>query len=136
MKNEETGDEMIFNEEIETLENRVGRPDVFSELDTQIVKEESPSQTVIKKMFLPKGIIDKSDLDDEEIEPLSKLLFFCDKFKLTSGDKLINFFLALRVSRDRLGRTEGFSTVQTENELKMKGNQPTLSFFGGKLPSI
>lgn len=119
-----------------TLEDRLGQPDLFEQLDTQFVKDETSSQTIIKRMFLPKSLLDKTDIDFEECPNISRLIFISRKFNLPSGMDFVNTFLASRISKDRKGRTEGFEVVASENVGKNSANKPVISFLGGKLPTL
>lgn len=121
------------------LEEVVGTKDIEEEIqESRVVREESAAQSVLKKMFRSdnKSLFEVSELDDEEIGHLARLLHISERFNLKSGSNFAMWFLTLRISKNRMGRTEGFGVTKAEIEQKLKGQQPLINFFGGKMPQI
>lgn len=82
-------------------------------------KEKTDEERVIKELLdTSKNMETKSDLTDDNIIEVLKLKHIAKKYKLNELNELINLFMKLRVSRNRLGRKEFIQAIQANRENK------------------
>ena len=118
----------------ESIENRIG--DILDDVKKDVQKcntqEETPSQTLLKKMF-KEGLKTKTEFRDDEVGDLTTLSFVGKCWKLRNVDTFIDIFAELRVSLERQSRIEGFGVVEKEAQARIDNNRPQISFLGGKI---
>ncbi len=89
-------------------------------------KEKTDEERVIKELLdTSKNMESKSDLNDENIIEVLKLKHISKKYKLKELDELVNLFMKLRISRNRLGRKEFIEAIQHNRE-----NREGMGMFG------
>jgi len=80
------------------------------------IKDEKES----KEIFNVKDIKARTDINDNEISVISRLLFLCDDLELTNLRQAVNNFMILRLSKSRKSRKEFIES------LKMSNQQPNM----------
>ncbi len=92
-------------------------------------REKTDEERVIKELLDTKSNMEtKSDLDDSNIIEILKLKHIAKKYKLSGLNDLIELYMKLRVSRNRLGRKEFIQAIQANRE-----NRESLGAFGGNM---
>lgn len=94
----------------------------IEKLINQELKEEKES----KEIFKSEGIKTRTDLNDNEISAMSRLLFLCDTFEFNNLNKALHNFMELRLSRNRKSRKEFIDALKS-NQV----NNQFMPFNGG-----
>ena len=104
-------------------------PDLFGSM----MQGDSERLQIAKELFTEENIDMKTEMDDREINLISRAEFIKDIFALDSLGIFIDKFERLRVSKKREGRKEFVETVKNQNkEESGLGNLASL-FKQGKI---
>jgi hypothetical protein len=77
-----------------------------SQNEMEVVKEDTPIETMIKEMIGTDNIEIKTDLTDQLIVALTKGTIYADRYKNDLMGKLVLVISKYRISRNRKGREE------------------------------
>lgn len=82
------------------------------------IKEENPSKELLSKI----DIEVKTELSEEEISIIARLKFLCDELGLENFRKALVYYMELKVSHKRKGRTEYLESIKREQQVLMGQN--------------
>ncbi len=102
------------------------------DIEAFLDREKTDDERVIKELLDTKNNMEtKSDLNDANIIEVLKLKHIAKKYRLKELDELIDLFMKLRVSRNRLGRKEFIEAIQANRE-----NKESMGMFGNMRDKI
>ncbi len=102
------------------------------DIEAFLDREKTDDERVIKELLDTKNNMEtKSDLNDANIIEVLKLKHIAKKYRLKELDELIDLFMKLRVSRNRLGRKEFIEAIQANRE-----NREASGMFGNMRDKI
>ena len=102
------------------------------DIEAFLDKEKTDEERVIKELLdTEHNMESKSDLNDDNIIEVLKLKHIAKKYKLRELDELIELFMKLRISRNRLGRKEFIDAIKAHRE-----NREQMGMFGNMKDKI
>ena len=105
-----------------------GKLEKFEELDEELSEsldkvfgaEQNAQQHASKELFGEDKIKTKTDLSSKQVSKIARAYYLFDICKMPEGVVLLDNFLRLRVSKDRLSRKEYVDSLRSQLEADIK----------------
>lgn len=106
----------------------------FIESITPIQQNDNESkylEEIVKEIYSTKDIEVKTDLSQEQVNAVAKMVSFSEHFNVPILEKFANNYMKLMISKDRKGRGE-FTQIATSANSSMTMEEPSvLAKLGG-----